>query len=223
MLKTLVILGAGGFAREILDIVDSINTVSPTWNMLGFLVDSQYGEVGTIIQEKTILGNFSWLKEHSDVYVVCGVGTPHYRWHMIERLRELPISFATLVHPSVIKTRWITIGKGSVITAGCVLSNHITIADHVHINPSCTIGHDVTLGPFVSVAPGVLVSGNVNLYEGVYVGTGASIIEKKNIGAWSIVGAGSTVTKDVPANSTVVGVPAKVIKQRPEGWHLRED
>ncbi len=223
MLKPLVILGAGGFARETQDVVDAINAESLTWDVLGFLVDAQYGAAGTIVQNKPILGEFSWLSGHTGVHVVCGVGAPEHRRHMIERLSIFDVQFATLVHPSVIKTCWMTLGAGTVITAGCVLSNHVAIADHVHINPSCTIGHDVTIESFVSLAPGVLVSGNVHIHEGAYIGTGASIIEKKTISAWSVVGAGSTVLKNVPANTTVVGTPAKVIKERPEGWHLHEN
>lgn len=223
MLKPLVILGAGGFAREALDVVDAINALSPTWNMMGFLVDAQYGIAGTLVQNKPILGELSWLGDNPNTYVVCGVGAPEHRRALIKRITSFDVQFATLVHPSVVKTNWIAIGVGSIITAGCILSNHIVVSDHVHINPSCTIGHDVTLESYVSLAPGALVSGNVHVHEGAYIGTGASIIEKKAIGAWSIVGAGSTVLRDVPANSTVVGVPAKVIKEHPQGWHLCED
>ena len=73
MLKPLVILGAGGFARETLDVVDAINIVSTIWNMLGFLVDAQYGSPGELINEKPILGDFSWFTEHPVICIVCGV------------------------------------------------------------------------------------------------------------------------------------------------------
>ena len=222
MVKPLVILGAGGFARETLDVVDAINAISPTWDMLGFIVDREYGTPGALVNDKPILGDFSWLDQHPEVLIVCGVGAPELRYRMIHQLPHRDRKFASLVHPSVIYTRWMTIGQGVVIAAGCVISNNVVIADHVHINPSSTIGHDVQLEAYVSLAPGVLISGNVILKEGAYIGTGANIIEKKNVGSWSIVGAGSTVVKDVPTNTTVVGVPAQVIKERPEGWHFHE-
>jgi sugar O-acyltransferase (sialic acid O-acetyltransferase NeuD family) len=221
--KPLVILGAGAFARETLDVVDALNTLLPTWDVIGFLVDAQYGAAGTLVQNKPILGEFSWLSKHPGIYVVCGIGAPELRWQIFERIKSFDVQFATLVHPSVIKTTWMTVGVGTVITAGCVFSNHIVIGDHVHINPSSTIGHDVTIDRFSSLAPGVLISGNVHIQEGAYIGTGANIIEKKTIGAWAIVGAGSTVIQDVPANSTVVGTPAQVIKKRPEGWYSYEN
>lgn len=223
MLQPLVILGAGGFARETLDVVDAINADTPSWDVLGFLVDPQFGQAGTLIQEKLILGGFDWLTQYPDVRVVCAVGAPEHRRRLIGRIQVYGVKFATLIHPTVIRTRWIRIGDGVVIAAGSVLSNTIQIGDHVHINPSSTIGHDVTLGAFVSLAPGSLISGNVEVREGAYIGTGAKIIEKKIIGSWSIIGAGATVVKDVPPNTTVVGTPAHVIKERPEGWHLDEN
>lgn len=223
MTKPLVILGAGGFARETLDVVDSINTISPTWDMLGYIVDLEYGQAGEIVNGKPILGGFNWLRRHRDAYVICGVGAPEVRYHLVKRAHEYDVKFASLVHPTVIKTRWITLGQGVVVAAGCVISNTIHIGDHVHLNPSCTIGHDVHIDSFVSLAPGVLISGNVHLQEGAYVGTGANIIEKRIIGNWSIVGAGATVVEDVPSNTTVVGTPAKVVKERPNGWHLLEN
>lgn len=223
MFQPLVILGAGGFAREILDVIDAINADKPRYDVLGFIVDEKYGRAGDVVNEKQILGGFSWFEKHTDVFAICGVGAPEVRRHMIRRVQNLGVKFAALIHPSVIMTRWTSLGDGVVITAGCILSNNIVISDHVHINPGSTIGHDVTIEAFVSLAPGALVSGNVTIHEGAYIGTGTNVIEKKTIGAWSIVGAGSTVIQDVPPNSTVVGVPARVIKERPEGWHLREN
>jgi len=221
LLKSLVILGAGGFARETLDVVDAINAISLKWDVLGFIVNSEYGLPGTVVNNKPILGDFSWLQQRPEVYIVCGVGAPEIRQRMILQLSRSS-RFATLIHPSAVLTRWMKIGDGTIITAGCILSNQITLGQHVHLNPDCTIGHDVVLENFVSLAPGVHVSGNVHVEEGSYIGTGANIIEKKAIGAWSIVGAGSTVVKNVPANTTVVGIPAQVIKERSVGWHLHE-
>jgi len=216
--KPLVILGAGGFARETLDTIDALNAVSPTWDVLGFIVDSPYGRVGDLVNDKPILGDFEWLAHHRDVSVICGVGAPEVRLQMVSRSALLGARFASVIHPTTIRTRWLTLGEGVVITAGCVMSNTIHIRDHVHVNPACVIGHDVTIDSFVSLAPGVRVSGNVRIEEGAYLGTGANVIEKKSIGEWSIVGAGSTVVKDVPPNTTVVGVPARVISERPRGW-----
>jgi sugar O-acyltransferase (sialic acid O-acetyltransferase NeuD family) len=217
MKKKVAIIGAGGFGREVLDIFEAEK--ESTFEVLGFIVEPQFGSAGTIINDKPILGGFDWLERHaSDVYVICGVGPSHHRKRLIELAQGVGARFCTIIHPSAILTRWVTIGTGVVITAGCVLTNQIKIGNHVHINLDCTVGHDVVINDYVTLSPGVHVSGNVTLGEGCLVGTGANIIEKLWLGEWSIIGAGSTIVKDVPANSTVVGIPGKVIKQREPGW-----
>lgn len=221
-MKPVVIIGAGGFAREVLDMIDAINAESPQYEMLGYIVDAQYGAPGTLVNDKPILGGFDWLESHSgEVFVTCGVGPTHHRYHLVQRAQAVGCQFFSLIHPTARLTRWIQIGEGVVITAGCILTNRIHIGNHVHLNLDCTIGHDVTIEDFVTLSPGVHVSGNVRLSEGCNVGTGANLIEKIQIGKWATIGAGSTVVKDVPANTTVVGVPARVIKEHGDGWHLR--
>jgi sugar O-acyltransferase (sialic acid O-acetyltransferase NeuD family) len=220
-LKPIVIIGAGGFAREVLDTIDALNDEKPQFEMIGYIVDEQYGTPGTIINDKPILGGFDWLENKFDkVLVTCGVGAPHHRHQLIHRANVIRCRFISLIHPTATITRWIQIGEGVVITAGCILTNLIKISDHVHINLSCTIGHDVVIEDFVTLSPGVHVSGNVYIKQGSSIGTGTNIIEKITIGSWSIIGAGSTIVTDVPENTTAVGVPGRVIKTRPEGWHL---
>jgi len=219
-LQQVAIIGAGGFAREVLDIFEAHNGIKPTFDVIGYIVDPQYGTPGTCINDKPILGGFDWLAEHkNDVETICGVGKGELRMRVVRRAQEIGVHFCTIVHPTATLTRWVTLGKGTVITAGCILTNQIQIGEHVHINLDCTIGHDVVIEDFVTLAPGVHVSGNAILREGCYIGTGANIVDRIEIGAWSIVGAGSTVTTDVPKNTTAVGVPCKVIKVRPDGWH----
>lgn len=219
--KKVVIIGAGGFGREVLDIFDDLNLEETNFEVLGFIVEKEFGAAGTIINGIPILGDFDWLEAHyRQVEVTCAIGAPQHRLKLVSRAKEIGCSFITVIHPKAILARWITLGEGVVITAGCILTNNIEIGNHVHINLDCTIGHDVTIHDFATLSPGVHVSGNVEIGEGVYVGTGANLIEKLHIGKWSIIGAGSTIVKEVPPNTTVVGVRADVIKTRVEGWQL---
>lgn len=221
-MKQVVIIGAGGFGREVLDVIDACNQVQQSYDPLGFIVDPQFGRPGTLVNDRPIVGGFDWLAEHvNDTFVVCAVGPSHQRFQLIERAKKLGCRFISLIHPSAILTRWVSMGEGVIITAGCILTNQIEIGDHVHINLDCTIGHNARLMDFVTLAPGVHVSGNVTMETGCYVGTGANIIEKLEIGEWSTVGAGSVVIGNIPANSTAVGAPAKVIKEKEAGWHLK--
>lgn len=219
-LTPITIIGAGASARETLDIIDAINSIQPTYDMLGYIVEDGHGKPGNLINDKPILGDFNWLKTHSQSHMetICAVGAPELRLKLIKSAQYLGIKFATLIHPTVHLTQWVQIGVGVVISAGCILTNQIIIGNHVQINLACTISHDAIIEDFVTLSPGVHLAGNIKVGEGSFVGIGATIIEKQNIGNWSIIGAGSTIIGNVPANTTVVGVPGQVIKIRQSGW-----
>ena len=172
----------------------------------------------------SVLGDFDWLEQHSkDVYAICSLGAPHHRRRLVEMARKAGARFCSVVHPSTIINRDTTFGEGVIINGMCGISSLIHIGSHVQINAMTLIGHDAVLKDFVTVSPGVMISGKVTIEEGAFIGIGSIIIEKIAIGAWSVVGAGTTVVKDVPENTTVVGVPGKVIKTRPSGWQNQSD
>jgi FlaA1/EpsC-like NDP-sugar epimerase len=107
MRKKIVIIGAGGFAREVLDVLEACNQEKPSYDVLGYIVDAQYGAQGTIVNERPILGDFDWLREHvHDVFAICGVATPHYRRRLVLRAKEMGCKFSTVVHPSAVLTGW---------------------------------------------------------------------------------------------------------------------
>jgi sugar O-acyltransferase (sialic acid O-acetyltransferase NeuD family) len=213
MTKKIVIIGAGGSAREVLDIFDACNDAGQHYDVVGFLVESGYGTPGTNINDKPILGDLDWLiKNAADVQVICGVGDPLLRKRLVEKAQSYGSNFDNAIHPSAILTKRITLGHGIVIGAGCILTNQISIGNHVHINVGCTISHDAAIGAFTTLSPGIHVAGYVSLGVGCFVGTAATIIDRKNIGAWSVVGAGSVIISDVPELTTVAGVPAKLLK-----------
>lgn len=221
-LKKIVIIGAGGFGRELLDVFEACNQDKAQYEILGFIVQKRYALAGEIVNGYPVLGDFDWFEKNSkNVHAICSVGSPPHRHKLTEMAASLGVQFCSVVHPSAYKSRWVEIGIGSVITAGCILTTQIKIGNHVHVNLDCTIGHDVFLDGFTTLAPGVHISGSVTINSGCYIGTGANVIEKLNLGEWSIIGAGSTVIRDVPANTTVVGNPGKIIKERLPGWHLK--
>ena len=220
MPKPIVFFGAGGFGREVLQIVRDINRSQPeTWNPIGFIVDREY-KAPPIVQGLPVLGGIDWLQQNKDIHVVVCVGSPAAKRRIAMKIASTCNNqFASLVHPRAWLGDNVWIGYGSVICAGSLITTDIYIGEHVHINLGSTIGHDAKLSDFVTLNPSVNVSGNVTLQQGVEVGTGSVILPHAHIGSWTVIGAGSTVTKPLEDNVTAVGSPAKVVKIRPPGWH----
>jgi sugar O-acyltransferase (sialic acid O-acetyltransferase NeuD family) len=222
MTESVVIIGAGGFAREVAEIIEHINSTKNEYDFLGYIVDQKYGNPGDIVNGKPILGGFDWLAENSSIVkAVCGVGSSSDRYRLIDRASQIDTRFCNLIHPSVTISTRVSLGEGVIIAAGCHLTTQIDIGNHTQINLDCTIGHDSVLGKLVTLAPGVHVSGKVVIGEGSNIGTGVNIIDGVRIGDWSIIGAGTTVIRDIPPNTTVVGVPGTVIKTRSHGWQCQ--
>lgn len=211
-MKELVIIGAGGFGREVAWLIEDINRVSVEWNLLGF-IDEDKKKHGKDLNDYRILGGFKYLEEKKDIYYVCAIGNSKIKRDIIEKCINYNIKPATLIHPSVIMSKKNNqIGEGCIICAGSIITVNTKIGRNVIINIDCTVGHDVVINDYATIYPSVNISGNCNIGECVEIGTGSQIIQGKSIGSNSIVGAGSVVIKDIEKNSTAVGVPAKVIK-----------
>lgn len=219
--EKVVILGAGGHAREVLDLLEAVDADGRSLEVLGYLVDPEYLAAGAEVNGLPVLGGLDWLAAHAaEVRVACGIGYPHVRHRMVRRAEAHGARFLSLVHPRSSLTRWVELGTGVIVAAGCVVTNRVRLGDHVHLNVGSTISHDCVCEPFSGTAPGVHVAGGVVLGEGAYLGIGASVLPGVRVGRWSIAGAGAAVTRDIPANHVAVGVPAVARRERPAGWHL---
>ncbi|WP_339096966.1 acetyltransferase [Deinococcus sp. VB142] len=212
--QRLVIVGTGGLARELHELVEDINAAAsaPAWDIVGWL-DSNAATHGTQVHGRPVLGDLDWLKSNADVSVVIGIGTPPTRRKVAERIRALGHTrFATLIHPTAVIGRRVEIGEGTVICANVTTTTDYKIGRHVLINIMATVAHDDVLHDYVTIAPAAVISGNVTIGEGTDLGTNATVNQGVEIGAWSIVGSGAVVIKSLPDNCTAVGAPAKPIK-----------
>lgn len=214
-MKPVVIVGAGGFGREVLEIFKDQNKISLRWNILGF-IDENMELQGEEINNYQVLGGLDWLRKHkaNGLGCVCAIGSPETRKQVVQKLREMGVDFYNAIHPSVIISEFVKLGQDVIICAGSVLTVNIKIGDHVHIDTNCSVAHDAVIGNYCRLNPGVKINGNDHLGDGVYVGTGATFIQGISIGKWSTIGAGAVVIEDIPEKVVAVGVPAKVVKQK---------
>ena len=197
------LLGAGGFARETLDIYIDLNRAG---DVLGF-VEQNSKRVGEMLNGKRIFDEKILDDVSSDVKLIGAIGSSKRRaW--IERLEQQGFKFDTVVHPSVIKSKWVKFGNGCIVCAGNIFTCNIEIGDHTILNLGCTVGHDVKMGRFITVSPRSNISGNVTIEDEVWVGSGSTIIEKTRVGKGAYIGAGACVIDDIPAKTLAVGVPA---------------
>ncbi|MEV7631651.1 NeuD/PglB/VioB family sugar acetyltransferase [Microbacterium sp. NPDC089318] len=213
MTERLVVVGAGGFGRETLDVIEAQAQAGAAIELVG-VIDSGPADTDLArLAERGVayLGTESeWIPTaRGDERFVVGIGSPDIREAVDSRWMRAGFSAATLVHPRAVLGSQVTVGEGSIITSGVQVSTNVAVGRHVHLNPGAIIGHDAILQDFVSVNPGAVVSGNVRVLAQTLLGAGSIVLQGLSIGPHAIVGASACVTKDVSADITVVGVPAR--------------
>ena len=211
----LVIVGAGGFGREVIDIVEAMNEAGADLELLGSVDDSDASAPLLSRRDVSHLGSIADFVEQyagNGVRFVVGIGAGALRRTIDARLTEADFEPATLRHPMATVGGADRIAEGCIIAAGGRVTTNITLGRHTHLHVNSTIGHDSVLDDFVSVYPGATVSGSVHLCHGVTIGTGANVLPGVTVGEGAFVGAGAVVTADVEAGSTVAGVPARPIR-----------
>lgn len=219
MTDDIVVVGAGGFGREVVDVMEAVNAAesTPRWNLRGVVDDSPSEENLQRLQVRGIpyLGDLQTIiSDAARPHFVIGIGSPGVRRALAERLDAAGFSAATLIHPSASTGSAVTIDPGSVICAGVRLTTNIAIGRHAHLNLNSTVGHDSTLGDYVSVNPLASISGDCVLDDEVLIGVAASIINGVTVGSGSVVGGGACAVRDVPSDTTVVGVPATPLTKK---------
>jgi sugar O-acyltransferase (sialic acid O-acetyltransferase NeuD family) len=213
-LKNITIVGAGGLGREVLAVIAACNTAREEWNVVGFL-DSNRDLAGAEVHGVPVLGGDESCHKNLDdsEWFVCAIGDPKIRLQIAERFSAHGRRFASIVHPDVRIPRSVRIGPGTIIMAGTQFTVDANIGSHVVIYVNCGITHDVEIGDFCMIAAGCNLAGGAILETGVQLGTAACVLPRRRVGAWTSIGAGSVVTDDIPAESTAVGVPCRVIQK----------
>ena len=209
MQKKVVIIGAGGHARVIADIITASSD-----EVVGFLDDNKDLHNKEIYGDKKVLGNTSEsdIEKFNDFYFVIGIGSNRVRQIIAEKYPNL--KWYTAIHPSSIIGSNVEIGEGTVVMPGTVINIGTRIGKHCIVNTSVSLDHDNVLEDFVHVSPGAHLAGTVKVGKSSWICTGANVINNINIAENNVIGAGATVIKNIEdTGGTYVGVPVKKISK----------
>jgi len=209
--RRVLILGAGGHGRVVLDIL----LQAGQHEVVGFL-DNNPDIHGRRIDGLPVLGAIddlpSLARQHNVTGVVIAIGDNGVRRGLARRVDAAGLELLNAIHPSATLARNATLGRNVVVAAGVVVCAHCQIGDSVILNTGCLVDYQTMIGEGSHICPGVRIAGRVKVEPGVFVGIGATVIPRITLGCESIIGAGAVVIEDVPPLATVVGVPARPIK-----------
>lgn len=217
MKNRLLILGAGGFGREVLGWALE-PAGARNWEVAGFL-DANPAALDGFPCDHPILGDPSTYVPRADDIFVPAVANTATKLRLCRDLQARGARFATLIHHSVIVGPACRIGEGSVLCPRVTLTTNVTLGDFVTVNGFSGFGHDSVVSDGCTVSSHVDITGRVRLGEGVFLGSHASVLPGVSVGDFAVIGAGSVVLRDVPARATMMGVPAKQVA----GFHAGAD
>lgn len=222
-----VIVGAGGFGREIYCALQG-GAVSPDGeraNVLGFIDDAPSAENVARVERlgSRVLGPTDVMRSiDSSAQYVIGVGATRTRRAIDQRLSEMGFRAApAFIHQSAWLGIDVQLADGAIVCAGVKITTNVRIGRHAHVNLGCTVGHDTYIGDFVTIAPLCGISGNVRINDGAELGTGVSVIPHVSIDEGCMIGAGAVVARDVQNDVVAVGMPAQARRPLTPPWRIK--
>ena len=195
-MKDIVIIGAGGIGREVAWIIEEINEVKPTWNIVGFVDDNNEMHNKELNGYK-VLGGLDVLdKLENKPEVIVSIANCKVKRGIVAKLNN-KFDFATIIHPSVRISKYIEIGQGTIIYPGVILTVNTRIGNHVIISGNCGIGHDTVIGDYSSVLWGSCFSGFDVVGEECFIGVGTKVAQGVSIADSRRVSTGGIVREDI--------------------------
>lgn len=212
--KPFIILGAGGHAAVICDLLECLG------HEIAGVLTPEFA-AGSHWQGLPVLGNDDFLDQPSAANYVYALGVglmpnqARLRSKLFTALMTKGLDVPTLIHPSAVVARSVRLGQGVQILAGVVVQTQAVIGDNALLNTRASIDHHCAIGAHSHVAPGAVLCGAVRTGDSVFVGAGATVIQGLEIGPRSVVGAGATLLWSLPADTRFIpGRPHQGIKEK---------
>lgn len=204
-MKHLVIIGAGGFGREVLAWA---RQSTGDWSVRGFLDDNPRALDG-FDKDVAVLGGVGDYEPMPDDVFLCALGRVELKRRCVERILARGGVFTTMMHRTVASGENVSFGTGVILCPQTTVGSDARLGDFVTVNLHSTVAHDAVIGRWTQLHCHVDITGGVILGEGVTVGSHASILPGVRVGDGAVIGSGAVVMRDVAAGATVFGVPAR--------------
>ena len=210
-MKNIVIIGAGGFGREVAALIQDINLVESKWNFLGFIDEAVQGET---VEGYPVLGNMDDLaKMDPKPCAAIAIADSAARERLVNVCKEMGIALPSLIHPTVVIGPKVVIGEGCIIGRNAAFTTNVQVGNYCILNIYCTFGHDTRVEDYVSMMSHTAIAGDVVIGRGCYFGLHCTVINLVTITAGCTFGAGCVVARNIDEPGTYVGVPAKRISR----------
>jgi sugar O-acyltransferase (sialic acid O-acetyltransferase NeuD family) len=209
--KKLLIVGAGGFGREVLSYALDIPEEGRDWDVFGFLDDAPEALANYDISVP-LVGSIDGHHPQEDEVFVCAVGSPKMKQRICDKLVSQGAVFVSILHPLAYVGPRVVLGRGCIVAPHAMLTCDIVLGDFVMLNCYSGCGHDVTIDSYSTLSAHCDVTGFCRLAKGVFMGSHATIMPEKNVGEFAVIGAGAVVVRNVPNGVTVYGNPAVRLK-----------
>lgn len=208
-MKNIIIIGAGGHASVIIDIIESMKNAGHEVRIIGLLDDRKdiTEFMGYKILDKI---NNAPLYNYKDTEFVIAIGNNRIRKEIAKKFNEL--KYFTAIHPTALIGSNVNLKSGTVVMPRAIINANTYIGSHVIINSGAIVEHDNVIDDFAHISPGTTLCGGVTVGESTHIGANSTVIPCKKIGSNSVIGAGSVVVNDIISNVVAVGIPAKIIR-----------
>jgi sugar O-acyltransferase (sialic acid O-acetyltransferase NeuD family) len=209
-MKSIVIVGAGGHGKVVADIVRA----GGAFEVAAFVDELALGRDGDLYLGARVYAGEDGLaraRAKGLAYAIAAFADCKARLGCCERLQANGFEIVSVVHPRAMVSPDVSIGAGTMIAAGAVVTTAARLGESVIVNTGATVDHDCVLEDAVHIEPGAHLAGSVHIGRGTTIGIGAVVTKGRRIGAHTHVGAGAVVTRDLPDGVVAWGVPARVI------------